>query len=100
VIRQTVGDIQSLYDQFKIGNLILMCDGSTKNGYGAAAWNIASMQTYPEVYARGSARSSGLSEEQSSHRVECICIMRGLQHLHTLLDSMATKVRYYYYCMR
>jgi hypothetical protein len=71
------GDPQYLKEQLSRGNIVIMCDGSTKNGYGAAAWRITTLTTINSAFIQGSARTQENFSNLTSHRAECTGILAG-----------------------
>jgi hypothetical protein len=71
------GDITHLRNAFTAGKLILLSDGSVKNGIGAADWIITSKATCTSHCITGSLRTTGTPADQSSHRAECFGILGG-----------------------
>lgn len=66
--------------------VILVCDESFKNGYGAAAYIITTTSTLKMCAVTGNARTTGHPAIQDSYRAELTEILAGLLHFQTLLD--------------
>jgi hypothetical protein len=95
VITETLGDTQLLKEQFILGNIVIMCDGSIKNGYGAGAWRITTFNTINSELIQGSARTAGNIVSLTSHRAECTGILGGLHTFNDIYgkwDSIARAV--------
>jgi hypothetical protein len=90
VISNLIGDINSLREQFLLGNLAIACDGSVKDEVGAAAWILSAPDIYDCHYCVCSARAPGSYTSMTSHRAECTGIIGGLITFNGLLESWAT----------
>jgi hypothetical protein len=78
------GNQNFLKEQFSRGDIVMMCDGSTKNGCAAAAWRLTTLPTIHSAFIQGSAQSPGTPSNLTSHRAECTGILGGLYTLHKI----------------
>jgi hypothetical protein len=79
-------DTTSLDHAFLEGSLVLVSDGSYKEGVGSAAWILSSTRTY-ETFATGQCPTTGPSHAQDSHRSELFGILSGLVFLKKYLSK-------------
>jgi ribonuclease HI len=80
-----VGQEDILHAAFLARKLVIVSDGSEKNGLAAAAWIITSEADRNEHFLTGSARIPGNNDSQDSHRAESCGILGGLFSLSLLL---------------
>jgi hypothetical protein len=76
-----IGDVQRLYvAAIQNQPLLIVSDGSAKDGRAAAAWFLTTDELYSEgIFVSGCAKVPGLSSD--SHRAECFGILGGLMLL-------------------
>jgi ribonuclease HI len=82
------GDDSKFQDEWATGQMMLVADGSSKNGLGTGAWIFTSLRLYNQgKYIEASAISPGPAHFQDSHRAECIGLLGGLRMVQQKLHS-------------
>jgi Reverse transcriptase (RNA-dependent DNA polymerase) len=82
------GDDREFQDAWFSGQMMLVSDGSAKNGLATGAWIFTSLQLYEQgKYIEASAISPGPESSQDSHRAECIGLLGGLRMVQQKLHS-------------
>jgi hypothetical protein len=82
------GEDSEFQDEWRTGQMMLVADGSAKNGFGTGAWIFTSLRLYEQgKYIEASALSPGPEYSQDSHRAECIGLLGGLRMVQQKLHS-------------
>ena len=78
---QRQGELVEFEQEYLKNNLILVSDGSYKDGVGSAAWIITSKQNQ-KIFIKGQCPTMGEPKSQDSHRSELFGILGGIFLLH------------------
>jgi Reverse transcriptase (RNA-dependent DNA polymerase) len=83
--RSLFGQEEPILQGFLQGKLVIVSDGSVKDGIGAAAWIITTEEHRNLHYVVGKARVPSNPSTIDSHRAETGGLLGGLLHFHALL---------------
>ena len=84
---------ETMDQAFLQGDLVLVSDGSYKEGVGSAAWILASTRTY-KTFASGQCPTTGPPTAQDSHRSELFGILGGLLFLKRYLSKFRFQAKH------
>lgn len=87
ILIYTTGSKALLRQELLNGNLLMVCDGSRKDPYGAAAYIITSERFANSNFLIGTTRATGNSKSQDSYRSELFGLLAGIVHIQALLEE-------------